>query len=134
MVWAMSANSAGGTKLLRCMYPQKTFWSWYMEMVQNIFGNTKKVIPEFRDFLGSQLLMTQDWQIMIFYYFWSMISPKWYTFPKMFFFPEFSSILIDLVSMYSFLIFVFVQTFFSPPFCHFFIKYWPQEKSKLKRK
>ena len=70
---------------LRCMYPQSFFLSWYMEMVQNIFRNTKKVIPEFWDFLGSQFLMTQDWKIMIYDDFWSKISPKWYTFPKMFF-------------------------------------------------
>ena len=56
-----------------------------MEMVQNIFRNTKKIIPEFCDFLGSQFLMTQDRQIMIFYDFRNTISPKWCTFPKMFF-------------------------------------------------
>ena len=26
------------------------------------------------------------------------------------------------------------RLFLGPPFCHFFIKYWPQEKSKRKRK
>ena len=36
-----------------------------MEMVQNIFRNTKKIIPEFCDFL-SLFLMTQDGKIMIF--------------------------------------------------------------------
>ena len=70
---------------LRCMYPQKFFLSWYMEMVQNIFRDTKKVIPEFCDLFWSQFLMTQDWKIMIYDDFWSKISPKWYTFPKMFF-------------------------------------------------
>ena len=56
-----------------------------MEMVKNIFRNTKKVIPEFCDFFWSLFLMTQDGKIMIFDDFWNTISPKWYTFPKMFF-------------------------------------------------
>ena len=55
--------------LLRCMYPQFFFLSWYMEMVKNIFRNTKKVIPEFCDFFGPYFWWhktEKSWFLMIF--------------------------------------------------------------------